>query len=317
LLLNVQHISKSFQNNLALQDVSLSIEKNKIYGLLGPNGAGKTTLIRNITQIFFSDTGEIFFNNEKLSEKHQNQIGYMPEERGLYKKMKVGEQLMYFARLRDFTKIDAEQKIDYWLNKLDIQNWRNKTIEELSKGMQQKVQFVATVLHEPTLLILDEPFSGLDPINAEIIKNEIFELQQKGTTIIFSTHRMENVEEICEDIFLINNGKIILEGNVQNIKQQYKKHLIKVDMRSASLNEASRSITESSASLNEASNKKISSDIDIIEQTNSHLIIKQKENQTINDLLKILITNNIEIQGMTEILPSINEIFIQTVKNES
>jgi len=307
LLLNVQHISKSFQNNLALQDVSLSIEKNKIYGLLGPNGAGKTTLIRNITQIFFPDTGQIFFNGEKIAEKHQNQIGYMPEERGLYKKMKVGEQLMYFARLRDFTKIDAEQKIDYWLNKLDIQNWRNKTIEELSKGMQQKVQFVATVLHEPTLLILDEPFSGLDPINAEIIKNEIFELQQKGTTIIFSTHRMENVEEICEDIFLINNGKIILEGNVQYIKQQYKQHLIRVDINDIS----------SSASLNEASNKKISSDIDIIEQSNSHLIIKQKENQTINDLLKVLLTNNIEIQGMTEILPSINEIFIQTVKNES
>jgi len=300
LLLNVQHISKSFQNNLALQDVSLSIEKNKIYGLLGPNGAGKTTLIRNITQIFFSDTGEIFFNNEKLSEKHQNQIGYMPEERGLYKKMKVGEQLMYFARLRDFTKIDAEQKIDYWLNKLDIQNWRNKTIEELSKGMQQKVQFVATVLHEPTLLILDEPFSGLDPINAEIIKNEIFELQQKGTTIIFSTHRMENVEEICEDIFLINKGKIILKGNVQNIKQEYKKHLIKVE-------------TQTKISLNEA----IQSNTNVVEQNETNIIFKLKENQTTNDLLKILLMNNIEIQGMTEILPSINEIFIQTVNNNS
>ena len=283
-----------------MQDVSLSIEKNKIYGLLGPNGAGKTTLIRNITQIFFSDTGEIFFNNEKLSEKHQNQIGYMPEERGLYKKMKVGEQLMYFARLRDFTKIDAEQKIDYWLNKLDIQNWRNKTIEELSKGMQQKVQFVATVLHEPTLLILDEPFSGLDPINAEIIKNEIFELQQKGTTIIFSTHRMENVEEICEDIFLINKGKIILKGNVQNIKQEYKKHLIKVE-------------TQTKISLNEA----IQSNTNVVEQNETNIIFKLKENQTTNDLLKILLMNNIEIQGMTEILPSINEIFIQTVNNNS
>ena len=283
-----------------MQDVSLSIEKNKIYGLLGPNGAGKTTLIRNITQIFFSDTGEIFFNNEKLSEKHQNQIGYMPEERGLYKKMKVGEQLMYFARLRDFTKIDAEQKIDYWLNKLDIQNWRNKTIEELSKGMQQKVQFVATVLHEPTLLILDEPFSGLDPINAEIIKNEIFELQQNGTTIIFSTHRMENVEEICEDIFLINKGKIILKGNVQNIKQEYKKHLIKVE-------------TQTKISLNEA----IQSNTNVVEQNETNIIFKLKENQTTNDLLKILLMNNIEIQGMTEILPSINEIFIQTVNNNS
>jgi ABC-2 type transport system ATP-binding protein len=316
-MLKLENIVKTYNNFTAVDNVSFEIPEGKIFGMLGPNGAGKTSTIRIITSITKQDSGNVYLRGEKLSSALAMQIGYMPEERGLYKKMKVGEQLMYFARLRDFTKIVAEQKIDYWLNKLDIQNWRNKTIEELSKGMQQKVQFVATVLHEPTLLILDEPFSGLDPINAEIIKNEIFELQQKGTTIIFSTHRMENVEEICEDIFLINNGKIILEGNVQNIKQQYKKHLIKVDMRSASLNEASRSITESSASLNEASNKKISSDIDIIEQTNSHLIIKQKENQTINDLLKILITNNIEIQGMTEILPSINEIFIQTVKNES
>jgi ABC-2 type transport system ATP-binding protein len=223
-LLDVQHISKSFQQNLALNDVSLSLEKNKIYGLLGPNGAGKTTLIRNITQIFFPDAGQIFFNGEKLSQEHQNQIGYMPEERGLYKKMKVGEQLMYFAQLRGFSKQQATNKINFWLQKLDIENWRNKTIEELSKGMQQKIQFVATVLHEPTLLILDEPFSGLDPINAELIKNEIFELHKKGTTIIFSTHRMENVEEICEDIFLINNGKIILAGNVQSIKQQFKQH---------------------------------------------------------------------------------------------
>jgi ABC-2 type transport system ATP-binding protein len=225
----------------------------------------------------------------------------MPEERGLYKKMKVGEQLMYFARLRNFKRKDAEQKINYWLDKLDIQNWRNKTIEELSKGMQQKVQFVATVLHEPVLLILDEPFSGLDPINAEIIKNEIFELQQKGTTIIFSTHRMENVEEICEDIFLINNGKIILEGNVQNIKQQYKKHLFKVEINPASMNESS---------LNN-----IVSQIEIAEQNNKQLIFKLHENQTANDILKILLNNNIEINGMAEILPSINEIFIQTVKD--
>ncbi|HNY55417.1 MAG: ATP-binding cassette domain-containing protein [Sphingobacteriales bacterium] len=297
-LLDVQHISKSFQNNLALQDVSLSLEKNKIYGLLGPNGAGKTTLIRNITQIFFPDAGQIFFNGEKLSQKHQNQIGYMPEERGLYKKMKVGEQLLYFAQLRDFSKAEAEQKINYWLKKLDIESWRNKTIEELSKGMQQKIQFVATILHEPTLLILDEPFSGLDPINAELIKNEIFELHQKGTTIIFSTHRMENVEEICEDIFLINKGKIILDGNVQAIKHQFKKQLIKVD-------------TNSTVLLNDS----ILSQTDITEQADTHLIFKLKENQKANDILKVLLQNNIEISGMTEILPTINEIFIQSVNN--
>jgi ABC-2 type transport system ATP-binding protein len=299
-LLDVQHISKSFQQNLALNDVSLSLEKNKIYGLLGPNGAGKTTLIRNITQIFFPDAGQIFFNGEKLSQQHQNQIGYMPEERGLYKKMKVGEQLMYFAQLRGFSKQQATNKINFWLQKLDIENWRNKTIEELSKGMQQKIQFVATVLHEPTLLILDEPFSGLDPINAELIKNEIFELHKKGTTIIFSTHRMENVEEICEDIFLINNGKIILAGNVQSIKQQFKQHLIKVD-------------TLIPVSLSES----VLSQTDITEQTHSHLIFKLRENQKPNDILKILLQNNIEISGMIEILPTIHEIFIQSVNNNS
>jgi ABC-2 type transport system ATP-binding protein len=299
-LLDVQHISKSFQQNLALNDVSLSLEKNKIYGLLGPNGAGKTTLIRNITQIFFPDAGQIFFNGEKLSQEHQNQIGYMPEERGLYKKMKVGEQLMYFAQLRGFSKQQATNKINFWLQKLDIENWRNKTIEELSKGMQQKIQFVATVLHEPTLLILDEPFSGLDPINAELIKNEIFELHKKGTTIIFSTHRMENVEEICEDIFLINNGKIILTGNVQSIKQQFKQHLIKVD-------------TLIPVSLSES----VLSQTDITEQTHSHLIFKLRENQKPNDILKILLQNNIEISGMIEILPTIHEIFIQSVNNNS
>ena len=274
----------------------MSVEKNKIYGLLGPNGAGKTTLIRNITQIFFPDSGQILFNGEKLSAKHQNQIGYMPEERGLYKKMKVAEQLNYFARLRNFTKTEAEHKIDYWLKKLGIESWRNKTIEELSKGMQQKVQFVATVLHEPALLILDEPFSGLDPINAETIKNEIFELQQKGTTIIFSTHRMENVEEICEDIFLINKGKIILEGNVQDIKQRYKKHLIKVD----------------------GNNKVVLNDLiqtQIAEQTEKYLIFKLNDNQKANDILKMLLQNNVEISSMTEILPPINEIFIQTVND--
>ena len=278
----------------------MSVEKNKIYGLLGPNGAGKTTLIRNITQIFFPDSGQIFFNGEKLSEKHQNQIGYMPEERGLYKKMKVEEQLNYFARLRNFTKAEAAHKINFWLKKLDIESWRNKTIEELSKGMQQKVQFVATVLHEPALLILDEPFSGLDPINAETIKNEIFELQQKGTTVIFSTHRMENVEEICEDIFLINKGKIILNGNVQEIKQQFKKHLIRVDVNNdIELNDFLRSQTN------------------IIEQTNTHLIFKLKEGQKANDILKMLLQNNAEISSMTEILPSVNEIFIQTVNDVS
>ncbi|MFN8237787.1 MAG: ATP-binding cassette domain-containing protein [Chitinophagales bacterium] len=299
-LLDVQHISKSFQDNLALQDVSLQLHSTGIYGLLGPNGAGKTTLIRNITRIFFPDMGTIFFNNEPLSEKHQNLIGYMPEERGMYKKMQVGEQLLYFARLRNFSKQEAEKRINYWLQKLDIESWRYKTIEELSKGMQQKVQFVATVLHDPILLILDEPFSGLDPINAEIIKNEIFELHQKGMTIIFSTHRMENVEEICEDIFLIHQGKIILDGNVQTIKQQYKKNLIKIELsKDAIVDDV------------------VAAQIRMVEQTPQHLIIKLKEDQTTNDILKLLLEHNVGIAGMTELLPSINEIFIQSVKEIS
>lgn len=296
-LLDVQHISKSFQDNPALQDVSLQLKPNKIYGLLGPNGAGKTTLIRNITQIFFPDSGTIFFNNEKLSEKHQNLIGYMPEERGMYKKMQVGEQLLYFARLRNFSRQEAEKRIHYWMQRLDIESWRYKTIEELSKGMQQKVQFVATVLHDPVLLILDEPFSGLDPINAEIIKNEIFELHQKGMTIIFSTHRMENVEEICEDIFLINKGRIILDGNVQDIKQQYKKNLLKIDLKNETV-------------IDDA----VAEQIMVAEQTPKHLVVKLKEHQTTNDILKILLQHNVGISGMTELLPSIHEIFIQSVK---
>ena len=281
----------------ALQNVSLTILPNKIYGLLGPNGAGKTTLIRNITQIFYPDAGEILFNGEKLQPKHSNQIGYMPEERGMYKKMKVGEQLIYFAKLRDFNTKQAEEKIDYWLQKLDIESWRNKNIEDLSKGMQQKVQFVATILHEPKLLILDEPFSGLDPIAAELIKNEIIELNQKGTTIIFSTHRMENIEEMCEDIFLINKGKIILDGNVQQIKQDFKQHLYKISLAE-----------------NVQLNEKIQQSISIQKHENNELIIQLNQNQKPNDVLRILLDNNIELNSITEILPTVGEIFIQKVK---
>ena len=296
-LLEIKNISKSFQNNQALQNVSLTILPNKIYGLLGPNGAGKTTLIRNITQIFYPDAGEILFNGEKLQPKHSNQIGYMPEERGMYKKMKVGEQLIYFAKLRDFNTKQAEEKIDYWLQKLDIESWRNKNIEDLSKGMQQKVQFVATILHEPKLLILDEPFSGLDPIAAELIKNEIIELNQKGTTIIFSTHRMENIEEMCEDIFLINKGKIILDGNVQQIKQDFKHHLYKISLAE-----------------NVQLNEKIQQSISIQKHENNELIIQLNQNQKPNDVLRILLDNNIELNSITEILPTVGEIFIQKVK---
>ncbi len=295
-LLDIQHVFKSFENNLALDDVSLQIEPNKIYGLLGPNGAGKTTLIRNITQIFYPDSGTILFEGEKLNTKHINHVGYMPEERGLYKKMKVGEHLIYFCKIRGFSKSVTQQKIDFYVKKFEIESWLKKEVGDLSKGMQQKIQFIATILHDPRLLILDEPFSGLDPINAEIIKNEIFELQQKGVTIIFSTHRMENVEEICEDIFLINKGKIILDGSVSEIKQQFKKNLFRVDF----------------ATMPENLNGGLK-DFEVEKMNGDHILFKLKPEQTPNSLLKALLQENYSVKGLQEVLPTIHDIFIQQV----
>jgi len=294
--LEANHLTKNFQQNTALSDVSFAIAPNKIYGLLGPNGAGKTTLIRLITQIFMPDAGEIKINGEKISDKHTNFIGYMPEERGMYKKMKVGEHLIYFAKIRNFNKKQAEEKINYWLKKLEIESWRDKTIDELSKGMQQKVQFIATVLHDPKLLILDEPFSGLDPIASEVIKNEIFELHQKGTTILFSTHRMENVEEICEDILLINKGKIILDGNVHQIKQQFKQHIYRIVFDD---------ITAFPAILQ--------GKIDLMEEQGKEWKIRLNDKQNVNDVVRLLLDNHIVFNGISEILPTVNEIFIEQV----
>ncbi len=298
--LEANHLTKNFQQNTALSDVSFAIAPNKIYGLLGPNGAGKTTLIRLITQIFMPDAGEIKINGEKISDKHTNFIGYMPEERGMYKKMKVGEHLIYFAKIRNFNKKQAEEKINYWLKKLDIESWRDKTIDELSKGMQQKVQFIATVLHDPKLLILDEPFSGLDPIASEVIKNEIFELHQKGTTILFSTHRMENVEEICEDILLINKGKIILDGNVHQIKQQFKQHVYRIVFED---------ITAFPAILHDK--------IDLMEEQDKEWKIRFNDKQNVNDVVRLLLDNHIVFNGISEILPTVNEIFIEQVNKST
>lgn len=294
--LEANHLTKNFQQNTALSDVSFTIAPNKIYGLLGPNGAGKTTLIRLITQIFMPDAGDIKINGEILSDKHTNFIGYMPEERGMYKKMKVDEHLIYFAKIRNFNKKQAEEKINYWLKKLDIESWRDKTIDELSKGMQQKVQFIATVLHDPKLLILDEPFSGLDPIASEVIKNEIFELHQKGTTILFSTHRMENVEEICEDILLINKGKIILDGNVHQIKQQFKQHLYKIVFEEVIAVPISLPV-----------------EVDIVSSEEKEWKIRLKDHQTVNDVVRVLLEAQIPFNGISEILPTVHEIFIEQV----
>jgi ABC-2 type transport system ATP-binding protein len=221
-ILEVQNITKDYANHRALEDVSISIPKGCIFGLLGPNGAGKTSLIRIVNQITGPDQGKVFFNGEPLAEKHISRIGYLPEERGLYKKMKVGEQLLYLAQLKGLSKHEAMERLKVWFIKFDIKTWWDKNVGDLSKGMQQKVQFVSTVLHEPDLIILDEPFSGFDPINANLIRDEILELKQKGSTIIFSTHRMETVEELCDHIALIHRAKKVLDGPKFEIKNAFK-----------------------------------------------------------------------------------------------
>lgn len=230
-MLEIQHLKKRYANQIAVNDVSLSLQKGSIFGLLGPNGAGKSSLLRMVTGITMPDEGTILFKGEPFDlEKHSRLIGYMPEERGLYKKMKVGEQALYLARLKGLSQEEAMQKINYWFEKLDMQTWRNKKVEDLSKGMSQKLQFVITIVHDPELLILDEPFSGLDPVNSAIIKDEILLLAEKGTTIIFSTHRMEQVEELCREIALINKGELILDGSVAAIRQRFKQNQFRIEV---------------------------------------------------------------------------------------
>jgi len=299
-ILNVRNIYKRYSNHLALQDVTINIPRQSIFGLLGPNGAGKTTLIRIITQIIAADAGEILIRGEKLNPSHIRTIGYLPEERGLYKKMKVGEQLMYLTRLKGLTRADSLERIKIWLNKFDILEWWGKNVEELSKGMQQKVQFIATVLHQPDLIILDEPFSGFDPINANLIKDEILELRNQGSTIIFSTHRMESVEELCDHIALIDQSKKILDGPTRQIKEAFKDntYLIthKGDLQS----------TSGHFELIE----KLSVENDYFQST-----IKINQNLGPNDLLKEL-TDQVEIHGFKEKIPSINDIFISAVNEK-
>jgi ABC-2 type transport system ATP-binding protein len=221
-LLELRNVSKNYQSKCALDEASLSIPRGSIYGLLGPNGAGKTTMIRIITHITAPDSGEVIFNGRLSQPEDVLSMGYMPEERGLYKKMTVWDQLLFFARLKGLSGVDAEQRIVHWLKKLDLADWARKKVEELSKGMAQKVQFIATVIHRPDFLILDEPFSGFDPVNADIIKNEILELRRQGVTILFSTHRMESVESLCDSICLINQSRIVLDGSVREIRSRYK-----------------------------------------------------------------------------------------------
>jgi ABC-2 type transport system ATP-binding protein len=297
-LLDIQHLKKQFATHLAVDDISFTLNKGSVFGLLGPNGAGKTTLIRMITGIFYPDSGSILMNGKTFHpEKNQSQIGYMPEERGLYKKMRVGEQVLYLAQLKGLPKKEAFNKAKYWFEKLEMTEWWHKKVEDLSKGMGQKLQFVATIMHEPELIILDEPFSGLDPLNAEIIKQEIFALAKKGASIIFSTHRMEQVEEICDHIILVNKGRKMLDGTVSEIKQQFKKNTFLIEAEPASPLQTTEQF-------------------EILSHQGSKWEIKCKPDLKTNDLLGHFMHEGKQIHAFRETLPSLNEIFIQLVDKQ-
>jgi len=293
-ILSIQNVVKQYKNHLAVNDVSFDMKKGSIFGLLGPNGAGKTSLIRIITSITAADKGRVLLNGTPINHKTPEQIGYMPEERGLYKKMKVGEQLLYLAALKGLDKKHAKSRIDYWLNRFDITSWYDKKIQELSKGMQQKIQFIATVLHEPKLIILDEPFSGLDPLNTNIIKEEIDRLNQEGASIIFSTHRMESVEEVCKDVVLINNGQVQLTGEVAEVKNRFKENKYHF-------------------SFGHSPKLPHVSGVSILENIGNELTIQSDSSERVNEYLAGLIQQGNHIKSFHEILPSINEIFIKIV----
>jgi ABC-2 type transport system ATP-binding protein len=298
--LKAREVNKKFINQYALHNVNLTVPENSIYGLLGPNGAGKTTLIRIINRITAPDEGDILLKGRKIKMEDVFRIGYLPEERGLYKKMKVGEQSMYLAQLKGMKKRDAQEKLKHWFEKFEIQPWWNKKVEELSKGMQQKIQFITTIIHEPELLIFDEPFSGFDPINANLLKKEVLKLKEKGATIIFSTHNMESVEELCDHITLINRANNILEGPIDQIKQQYKSNIYEIEFNGnpeklkQSLNEHYEVLEEKKKNGNNAVR------IKLLHETNE------------NELLSLIIPA-VEVLSFKEIIPSMNDVFIKVV----
>ncbi|MBS9461615.1 ATP-binding cassette domain-containing protein [Flagellimonas sp. 389] len=305
-ILVAKNVSKSYGDYTALSNISLEIPKNCIYGLLGPNGAGKTTFIRIINQITYLDKGEVLFNGEPLATEHISHIGYLPEERGLYKSMKVGEQALYLAQLKGLSKQDAKKRLRFWFDRLNIGDWWNKKIQELSKGMAQKIQFIVTVLHEPKLLIFDEPFSGFDPINANIIKDEILQLRDKGTSIIFSTHRMESVEELCEYMALIHKSEKILDGKLSEIKKEYKNNIFKIGLE----------IEQNGDTLLKQLEEKfhiLSSSFDIQEKQ-LDFTVQLPSNNTRDVLLEI--SKQANVNRFEETIPSANDIFIQTVNNK-
>jgi ABC-2 type transport system ATP-binding protein len=303
-ILKTQNVIKKFSEFTALSDVSISAAEGTIFGLLGPNGAGKTTLIRIINQITAPDSGEVFFRSEKLKPSHISQIGYLPEERGLYQKMKVGEQVLYFAQLKGLNRADALKRVKYWFEKFEIQSWWDKKVNELSKGMQQKVQFVTTVLHEPKLLIFDEPFSGFDPLNTNLLKKEIIELKNKGCSVIFSTHNMESVEELCDHIALINKSEKILDGEIDQIKHQFKTNTFEIvfdgafNLQAATIS-ANYEIAESS-----------------VEKNKNFLKVKLKNGFSPNQLISSMTAHG-RIASFREIMPRMNEIFIQVVEEKN
>ena len=297
-ILRLEEVHKEYTNHIAVNKVSFDMPKGCIFGLLGPNGAGKTSLIRIITSITRADQGRVYFDGNLLNEDHPSQIGYMPEERGLYKKMKVGEQLNYLAMLKGMRKKDAEREIKAWMEKFSIEDWYNKKIEELSKGMQQKIQFISTVVHRPKLLILDEPFSGLDPINTNLIKDEIYALNESGISVIFSTHRMEQVEQICEYMVLINKGRKVLDGKVKLVKDAYKENIFEIYCEGQIEHE-------------------FLGDVELLDQREDMIKVHTNNLQDVNGLLARLIDKGVLIHGFKEVLPSINDIFIRTVNETS
>jgi ABC-2 type transport system ATP-binding protein len=295
-ILELQNLKKYYATQKAVDDISFSIQEGSIFGLLGPNGAGKTTLLRMITGIFYPDSGEIYFDGKKFNPVDDiPKIGYMPEERGLYKKMKIGEQALYLAQLKGMSRGDAMKKIKEWFVKFEMESWWNKKVNDLSKGMGQKLQFVTTVLHEPKLLILDEPFSGLDPVNSNLIKDEIFKLAKKGTTIIFSTHRMEQVEEICDHIVLVNKGKKILDGSVSQVKDNFKEHIFKVGF-------------------DKLPGEFMSNSFEVVSSKDNFLNVKIKDGNKPADVLEEFLNHQASIISFNEVLPSLNDIFIRQVQ---
>ena len=299
-ILEVKEVRKTFATQTAVDQVSFTLGQGSIFGLLGPNGAGKTTLIRMITGIFYPDSGSIFFQERPFAAlKDSIHIGYMPEERGLYKRMKIGEQAIYLAQLKGMSRSEATRKVREWFARFEMQSWWNKKVEDLSKGMGQKLQFVTTVLHQPRLIILDEPFSGLDPVNANLIKEEIYSLAHQGATIIFSTHRMEQVEEICDHIILMNQGRKILDGTVAGVKQEFKENEFRIGLDSIPSSALDTDLFE------------------VVERQDGQLVVKIAGGHRPNDVLRFFIDRGIGITSFTEILPSLNEIFIKLVEGTS